>query len=175
MKDGYEIGHTELTDLPVIFQLFDESIIYQEKRGYPVWRNYDKSVIVRDIESRRQYKIVNAGVVQIVFSVSYNDPEIWRERETGDSVYLHRIVVNPQAKGQKLFGLIVDWALNHINQKGLRNLRMDTWARNPALIDYYRKFGFEAVENYTTPDVDALPIHNRNLSLTLLEYRRGFE
>jgi hypothetical protein len=48
---------------------------------------------------------------------------------------------------------------------------MDTWAANPAIIDYYKSFGFVAVENYTTPNSSELPVHNRNLALTLLEYR----
>ncbi len=47
---------------------------------------------------------------------------------------------------------------------------MDTWAQNPNIIQYYLTFGFRIIENYTTPDTEDLPIHNRRLSLTLLEY-----
>jgi hypothetical protein len=48
---------------------------------------------------------------------------------------------------------------------------MDTWAANPTIINYYTGFGFVVVENYTTPNTAELPVHNRNLALTLLEYR----
>jgi GNAT superfamily N-acetyltransferase len=96
---------------------------------------------------------------------------IWRDLDQGNAIYLHRIVVNPEFKGRKLFGTILEWAINHVRKKRLGFIRMDTWAANPTIINYYRTFGFDVIENYTTPDSAELPIHNRNLSLTLLEYK----
>ena len=87
--------------LKKIFELFDDSITYQEKNGYPVWRNYDKDAIVKDIENKNQYKVVVDSKTTIVFSVRYTDKVIWRDLDKGDSIYLHRIVVNPKFKGQQ--------------------------------------------------------------------------
>ena len=171
MVDYYEAGNTEMSDLEQIFNLFDYSITYQENNGYPVWRNYDKNAIIRDIENRNQYKIIVDSQIGIVFSVSYADKIIWRELDKGNSIYLHRIVVNPELKGRKLFGLILDWAIKHAAQNDLASIRMDTWAANPTIINYYKNFGFAFIENYTTPDSEELPLHNRNLALTLLEYK----
>lgn len=171
MNNQLQIVNTELSDLPVILSLFEHSIAYQEKNGYPVWKNYDKDAIIRDIEDKNHYKAVIEDRIGIVFSVGYRDKIIWRERDQGDSIYLHRIVVNPAFKGQKLFGWIVEWAKDHIKQKGLQSVRMDTWANNPTIIHYYQTFGFDIIENYTTPDTAELPVHNRNLPLTLLELR----
>jgi len=159
-----------MEDLARIIRLFDDSIAYQERNGYPTWKNYDKNTIIRDIQEGNQYKAINDEGIGIVFSVTYRDKIIWREKDDGQSVYLHRIVVNPNFKGQKLFGQILGWAKDHIQQRGLKNIRMDTWANNPTIIEYYKKFGFEVVENYTTPNTDELPAHNRNLPLTLLQY-----
>jgi ribosomal protein S18 acetylase RimI-like enzyme len=166
-----KVINTELSDLDLIYQLFEESIRYQEAKGYPVWRNYDKGAISRDIEQDNQYKIVAGDDVLIVFSVAYTDKVIWRAMDQGDAVYLHRIVVNPAFKGQKLFGRILDWAKDHARQKGLPYVRMDTWAANPKIISYYQRFGFAFVENFTTPNTDELPVHNRGLGLALLEHR----
>ena len=160
-----------MSDLSLIFNLFDQSITYQEKRGYPTWRNYDKNAIIRDIENKNQYKVVVDSATAIVFSVCYTDKVIWRDFEKGDAMYLHRIVVNPAFKGQKLFGVILDWAIKHSKQKKLTSIRMDTWAANPTIVNYYKGFGFSFVENYTTPETPELPIHNRNLALTLLEFK----
>jgi len=151
--------------------LFEQSISYQEKKGYPVWRNYDRNAIIKDIENKNQYKVVINSKTAIVFSVCYADKIIWRDFDKEDSIYLHRIVVNPELKGQKLFGKILDWAISHCRQKGLNSIRMDTWAANPTIIEYYKTFGFTIIENYTTPDSTELPVHNRNLALTLLEYK----
>ncbi|MEI9922002.1 MAG: GNAT family N-acetyltransferase [Bacteroidota bacterium] len=174
MPSDFKIINSELGDLPSIVQWFDESIAYQEKNGYPTWKNYDQDAIIRDINDRNSYKAVNNNGTGIVFSVTYRDPILWRQMDTGQSVYLHRIVVNPAFKGQKLFGVILDWAIDHMKQKGRKNIRMDTWAENPNIIEYYKKFGFEVVENIVTPDTEELPVHNRKLALTLMEYRRSF-
>lgn len=171
MSKPFKIVNTEIKDLPLIIQLFEDSIVYQERHGYPTWKNYDTRAIARDIDSKNHYKAINDKGVGIVFSVTYNDKVIWREMDDGKSVYIHRVVVNPAFKGQKLFGLILDWSVDHIRRKGLKNIRMDTWANNPVIIDYYKRFGFEVIENYTTPDSEELPVHNRNLPLALLEYR----
>jgi len=166
---SYEVKNTELADLDLIFELFEQSIHYQEQNGYPVWKNYDRNAVIQDIVNEQQYKIVIDSVMAIVFSVGYSDKVIWRNMDKGDSIYLHRIVVNPECKGQKLFGKILDWSITHARQKGLHTIRMDTWAANPNIIDYYTSFGFVVVENFTTPDTEELPVHNRNLALTLLE------
>src|SRR6187399_1341296 len=139
---AFPVSNTEIQDLDTIFSLFDESVKYQEKHGYPTWRNYDKNAIMRDIEALRQYKVVADGKIAIIFSVAYSDRVIWREMDQGKSIYLHRIVVNPVFKGQKLFKVILDWAVQHCKTNGLENVRMDTWADNPTIIEYYKGFGF---------------------------------
>jgi len=169
-----EVINTEMNDLGQVYELFEHSINYQEKKGYPVWRNYDKNAIIRDIEDKNQYKVVVHSKTAIVFSVRYADKVIWRDLDKGDSIYLHRIVVNPEFKGQKLFGTILDWVIDHSKQNGLKSIRMDTWAANPTIINYYKSFGFTFIENYTTPDSEELPVHNRNLALTLLEFKLQF-
>lgn len=171
----YEVTNTERDDLELIFELFEQSISYQEKNGYPVWRNYDRNAIRRDIEGKNQYKVVIDFKTAIVFSVCYTDKIIWRDYDKGDSLYLHRIVVNPEFKGQKLFGKVLEWSVRHGKERGLKSVRMDTWAANPTIVNYYTGFGFKIVENYTTPDSIELPVHNRNLTLTLLEYEIQFD
>ena len=171
MPTSYEIRNTERKDLDFIFELFDRSIKYQEQNGYPVWKNYDKGAIIKDLEGNHQYKIMVDSIIGIVFSVCYADKIIWRQMDAGNSIYLHRIVVNPLVKGQKLFGLILEWAIKHAKSKGLTSIRMDTWAANSTIINYYKSFGFTFIENYTTPASAELPMHNRNLTLALLEYK----
>lgn len=171
MAEPFEIQNTEPEDLDQIFEFFDSSIQYQEQHGYPVWKNYDKNAIRRDQQNQLQYKVVVDGQIAIVFSVCYVDKILWREREKGDALYLHRIVVNPKFKGRRLFGVILDWAIREGKQKSLKYIRMDTWAADLKIIDYYKGFGFKFIENYTTPDTLELPVHNRKLALALLEFK----
>ncbi len=53
-----EIRNTELSDLHYIYEFFNHSVRYQETKGYPVWKNYDKNAIIQDVKSKNQYKVV---------------------------------------------------------------------------------------------------------------------
>ena len=64
-----QVINTVTSDLEQIFQLFEHSIAYQEKKGSPVWRNYDRNAIINDIADKNQYKVVIDAKVGIVFSV----------------------------------------------------------------------------------------------------------
>ncbi len=164
-----QIVNTTLADQDDVFLFFEHSISYQEKNGYVSWRNYDRQAVIQDILQQRQYKIVVDGVTAMVFSVCFTDRLIWRHFDRGDSIFLHRIVVNPLFKGRRLFGVIVEWATAVARERKLSFVRMDTWAKNPAIISYYETFGFTLVEFFTTPNADELPAHNRNLDLALLQ------
>jgi len=87
MVGEHKIENTNLADLEFIYGLFDQSILYQEKKGFPVWRNYDKATLLNDVKLGNQYKVTIHGQVAIVFSVCYSDKILWREMETGDSIY----------------------------------------------------------------------------------------
>ena len=167
----HHVTNTQLSDLPFIYWLFDEAIAYQQRNNYPVWPDYDKAVLKRDIENQRQFKVMIGDTLVGIFSICYTDKIVWRERDNGQAVYLHRIVVNPQQKGKKLFGNVLAWARQHAEEKGLTHIRMDTWADNPTIIAYYQRFGFRIVDYYTTPDSEALPVQQRGNDIVLLEYK----
>ncbi|GAA4278837.1 GNAT family N-acetyltransferase [Aquimarina mytili] len=168
--NSLEISNTQRTDAPFIYFLFEEAISYQKRNHYPVWKGYDKIAIESDIENRLQFKIMINTEIACVFSICYSDALIWRERDNGNSVYLHRVVVNPKFKGRKLFGEIVKWVKNHAKEKRLKHIRMDTWVDNPTIIKYYKGFGFKVIDYYTTPDNIELPIPQRNNFVVLLQY-----
>jgi len=167
--DSFRVVNTTFSDLDFIYWLFEEAIKYQRKNNYPVWRGYDKDVLRNDVECKYQYKILVGNDIACIFSLFYADPILWRDREKGDSIYLHRVVVNPRYKGQKQLGNILNWLTIHAKQLNMKYIKIDTWADNPNIIEYYKSFGFEFVENFTTPDILELPSHHRNLQLALLE------
>ena len=168
---SYQIINTQATDLPFIYRLFDQAMRYQERNGYPVWPDYDREVLQQDIADRRQFKVMTHRGTMGVFSVCYADPLVWRARDRGNAIYLHRIVVNPAFKGQKLVGKVTDWARQQAKKQGLAFIRMDTWADNPTIIAYYESFGFRVVDTYTTPESDKLPIQQRGNAIVLLEHK----
>ena len=170
-SNDFEIVPTTKDDLDTILWLFEQAIGLQGKNGYKVWEGIDKIALARDIDEGFQYKIVSNNNILCIFSIQFNDPFIWRDRDQGDAIYLHRIVVNPDFKGQRQFQKILNWAAQFVRQKNLKYIRMDTWADNTKIIEYYKSFGFEFIENYRTPDAPELPLQNRNLNVALLEMK----
>jgi ribosomal protein S18 acetylase RimI-like enzyme len=166
---AYEILNTEKSDLDFIYHLFDEAIAYQERNNFPVWPGYDKEILRKGIDYFLQYKFVRNNQIGYVFSICYNDKIIWGDKDNNDAIYLHRMVVNPKFKGNKLFGDILQWVMSHPKQNNLRFVRMDTWANNPSIITYYKSFGFKVVGYFKMPDTEELPIQQRNNDIVLLE------
>ena len=75
----------------------------------------------------------------------------------------------PISKAKDSLKKVLTWAKQFARQKNLKFVRMDTWADNEKIIDYYKSFGFEFIEYYKTTDAPELPIQNRNLNVALLE------
>ena len=173
--DNAEFLNTTLHDLNTVIWFFEQAIMLQEKNGYKVWKEIDQIALKKDINEGLQFKIVNGDEILCIFSIQYNDPFIWRSRDQSDAIYLHRIVVNPKFKGQKQFHQVLLWAIKFAQRNNLKFIRMDTWADNKKIIDYYKSFGFKFIENYTTTNASELPIQNRNLNVALLELELNFE
>jgi ribosomal protein S18 acetylase RimI-like enzyme len=166
---NYPVIPATLSDMPEIFELFEQAIQYQKDNQYIGWNNYDQDFIKADIQHGLLYKIMDGTSVRCIFSVCYTDKLIWREYEKSDALYLHRIVLNRKFQGVKIFRIVLDWAVKQIRKQNLRFVRMDTWAGNSKLIDYYKSYGFRFVENYTTANTNDLPLQHRNLHVALLE------
>jgi GNAT superfamily N-acetyltransferase len=169
MITGYQIVNTSPKDLDIIYRLFEEAIIFQKKNNYIGWTSYDKDYIKADVENGLLFKMTTTNNVLCIFSICYNDRLIWREREKGDALYLHRLVLNQMFKGEKVFGKVLNWAIELARMKQLRFVRIDTWADNEKIISYYKSYGFRFIENYTTPNTENLPVQHRNLNVALLQ------
>jgi ribosomal protein S18 acetylase RimI-like enzyme len=169
MIRDFSITHTTPADIDSICNLFDAAIEFQRKHNYPVWAKFEGEVLMNFIEEQLQYKITIDNEIAMIFNADYSDKVTWREYDQGNAVYLHHIVVNPKHKGQKLLGLVIDWAIQHATEKQLPYVRLDTWGSNTALIDYYIGFGFRFVEFFKTPDIPEIQPYYRGLELALLE------
>ena len=169
--ENFEIVNTTQEDLDDILWLFGQAINLQGKNGYKVWDSIDRAALEKEIEKGLHYKIVHENDILCIFSVQYKDPFIWRDKDQGDALYLHRIVVNPSFKGQRQFEKVLNWAKIIARLQHFKFIRMDTWADNEKIINYYMSFGFEFVEYYKTINTPELPVQNRELSVVLLELK----
>jgi len=171
LPEGLSIENSQPADVEQIFRLFDAAIAYQEKNGYELWPRFSESLIEEEISEKRHWKVLEGERIAGVFSVMYNDPVIWLERDADPAVYLHRIAVNPDFKGRGLMLIIREWAKQHALQQGKTFVRMDTWGTNESLRKYYEHCGFDYLGKQQLPETDHGPAHYGGSFLSLFQLK----
>lgn len=121
-----KVVNSTYSDIDFTLSLFASAVKYQEKNGYELWPQFSKQLIETEITEQRHWKILDGETIVCVFSIMYNDPVIWKEKDDEPSVYLHRIAVNPLFKGKGIMKLIKGWAIRHAREKDKKYVRMDT-------------------------------------------------
>lgn len=167
--EALQITNSDPADLDFIFKLFEDAVVYQKKNGYDLWPQFGRKLIETEIAEGRHWKISEGNTIVGVFSVLYNDPVIWGERDKEPSVYLHRIAVNFSFKGKGLMQIIGVWAKEHAKEKGKRYVRMDTWGNNENLRRYYINSGFHYIGQQYLGKTDGLPDHYGGSVLSLFQ------
>ncbi len=163
-----EVLNSQSTDIDIIFGFYDLAIAHQKKVFNKHWQGFSRELVQTEIAENRQYKILVNGEVACVFAVTFNDALIWGDRDH-DSIYIHRIVTHPDFRGYAFVKEIIKWARQYCLDNDLKYIRMDTWADNEKLLDYYTTCGFEYVGVVTMQKTDGLPKHYEGISLSLFE------
>ena len=84
-------------------------------------------------------------------------------------IYRHRIARASSYAGRGLMVVVLDWADARCRSLGRDGIRMDTWARNTSLIDFYGRFGFRLVGHRRIDADSPLPAHYHDREFALLE------
>jgi ribosomal protein S18 acetylase RimI-like enzyme len=167
----FTIEKSLLNDLETILGLYRDAVKYQKEKGYNLWPEFEKALIEREINEQHHYKVIQEGKIACVFSVLYNDPIIWKEKDKDPAIYLHRIATNPNFKGKGMMQLITNWAHEHAIQHHKKYIRMDTWGDNENLKNYYIHFGFKHMGQVSLPKNHELPSHYWGSTLSLFEIK----
>ncbi len=160
-------------DFDTIFDLYNKAIEFQKTVFDKQWLGFNADLVNREISEGRLWKIVEDEGVACIYSVAYEDPIIWGTESHIGSMYLHRIVTNPEFRGRKYVSAIVNWARTHAAEYGLRFVRMDTWADNLKLTNYYTACGFAWKGTVSPKDSQTMPAHYRGIRLGLFEIDLG--
>lgn len=169
LPESLRIENSLPADLELIFRVFDAAIAYQAKNGYELWPRFSASMILEEISEKRHWKVLEENRIVGIFSVMYNDPIIWLERDADPAVYLHRIAVSPDFKGRGLMLIIREWAKQHALQQRKTYIRMDTWGTNENLQKYYERCGFDYLGKQHLPETDHGPAHYGGSFLSLFQ------
>ena len=141
---------------------------YQKTVSNKQWEGFEQSLIEKEIEEARLWKICNENKILCVFSINFSDKQFWGENDNQPSIYIHRIALNTDFKGQSMMLKIIDWAKKYCQENGKQFIRMDTWGENDKLINYYIKCGFKHIKTIDLDNTIGLPTHYKG-KLALLE------
>ncbi|KQC01602.1 GNAT family acetyltransferase [Pedobacter sp. Hv1] len=165
------IVNSTLADINTIFEFYDMAIAHQKKVFNKHWQGFSLELVTQEVEENRQYKILVGGEAACIFAVTFNDPQIWEEKDQQPSIYIHRIVTHPNFRGYGFVNQIIDWAKDYAKANAIEYIRMDTWADNAKLLAYYTGCGFAHVGSIQIATNSGLPKHYEGISLNLFEIK----
>ncbi|MGO4819134.1 GNAT family N-acetyltransferase [Flavobacterium sp. W22_SRS_FP1] len=158
-------------DITEIFRLYKIATDFQKTRFTGHWPEFERNLVETEIAESRQWKIVIDNKIVCVWATTFNDPQIWEEKNNDPSIYIHRIATNPDFRGLNLVGQIVEWAKKYAFDNNKKFIRMDTVGDNPGLISYYSKCGFDFLGLLKLQNTDGLPAHYKNATVSLFQIK----
>jgi GNAT superfamily N-acetyltransferase len=90
-------------------------------------------------------------------AITFNDAEIWEERDCNDAIYIHRIATHSDFRGHNFVKIIVD-SKEYAKSIGKDYIRLDTLG-NPKLIEHYTHSGFDFLGLFDLKSTAGLPLH----------------
>jgi ribosomal protein S18 acetylase RimI-like enzyme len=158
-----------LSDLSVIRAVYAGAREIQREQDAILWDEFPPQLTIAELEAGRLFRVMDGDEVAGVFSVAYVDGAIWGEHERGEHIYLHRIARAVTYRGRGIMGAVLEWAWAECRRLGRAGLRIDTWASNQALIDFYERQGFRFVGLRHIGIEPRLAPHYQGIELALLE------
>lgn len=164
------ITNSNLDDITEIFRLYQLARDFQ-KIQFPenLWPEFDRDFIATEVIENRQFKIVNDNKIACIWAITYNDADIWEEKENNDAIYIHRIATNPEFRGNNFVQMIADWSKDFARKENKKFVRMDTCGQNDRLINHYKNCGFEFLGMKKLKDSSGLQAHYHNADVCFFE------
>ena len=164
------IKNVSIVDIDDVFRLYKIASEYQrEKKKVIVWPNFDRNMVETEITEKRQFKMLIENEVVCIWAITFNDEQIWDEKNKDSAIYIHRIATSPNFRGKKMVAKIVDWAKQFADEKEIQFIRLDTLGNNTRLIEHYKEAGFDFLGMHTLKDTSNLPEHYQEAPVCLFE------
>ena len=157
-----KVNNCLMDDANEILSLYESARSLQTQKGMVVWPLFEKTFIEKEIKELRQWKLVIDDKIACNWAITFEDIEIWEQKEKGDAIYIHRIATNPDFRGNRYIDKIVEWAKGYAIQKDKQFIRLDTLGNNTRLIEHYTSARFQFLGMFKLTDTSGLPGHYQN-------------
>ena len=158
------------SDIEKIFTLYKIASNYQrEKKTVIVWPDFDREMVINEIAENRQFKLLVNNEVVCIWAITFSDEQIWEDSNIDSAIYIHRIAVNPNFRGNNYIATITNWAKEYALKKEIQFIRLDTLGENKNLITHYKNAGFHFLGLFNLKNTSNLPEHYKLAPVCLFE------
>jgi len=171
MDNKMIIQNSTTNDIDEIFKLYAIATDFQKSKFFVHWPEFKRALIETEIMEKRQWKMIIDGEIACIWATTFNDPQIWGERDRDPALYIHRIATNPDFRGNNFVARIVEWAEQYARENDRSYIRMDTIGENRGLIEHYQKCGFEYLGYHKLDSIEGLPDHYALADACLFEIK----
>ncbi|MGY8943183.1 MAG: GNAT family N-acetyltransferase [Flavobacteriales bacterium] len=164
------IKNVTASDIEKIFAFYKIASNYQrEKKTVIVWPDFDREMVLNEIAENRQFKLLVNNEVVCIWAITFSDEQIWEDSNTDSAIYIHRIAVNPNFRGNNYIATITNWAKEYALKKEIQFIRLDTLGENKNLITHYKNAGFHFLGLFNLKNTSNLPEHYKLAPVCLFE------
>ncbi|RVU85588.1 hypothetical protein EOL70_06455 [Leucothrix sargassi] len=112
----------------------------------PLWVKEQVSIdaLQQSYQLEELYFLLDEGSVGLVF-LQESDPEFWPEITEHDSLYVHKLVIDPLRTGEQLGQQALDVIVLEAQKRGFNWVRLDCDDR-PELHLFYQSNGFKMID-----------------------------
>lgn len=155
----------QVSDLDRVLQITRLCTREMESRKVFQWNEHypDRKSFVRDIRNSELYVYCIKDMVVGCVSVCSLMDEVYRKvswKTNGkNSVYIHRLAVEPGHQKQGIGGKLMDFAEKKSKSDGIDSIRLDTFSQNRVNQNFYEARGYIKLEDIYFPLQSEHPFH----------------
>ncbi len=157
-----KITNCSYGDVNEIMGLYNAARCLQYQKHMVIWPYFERSFIEKEIQEKRQWKMVVDNIIVCNWAIAFEDKEIWEQKDKNDGIYIHRICNHPNLRGNRYIDTLVAWSREYAAQMSKQFIRLDTLGNNTRLIEHYTSAGFEYLGMFALTDTTNLPTHYKN-------------
>lgn len=166
---GQRFEKASLQHFNDIMRLFEKARLWHGEVGVSPWPEFDESEVKGNIVDGAVYVLTLNDLVIGTATVFEEDPLIWEDAEP--AFYVHRMATDRAFKGNGLSRVMIGHLAEEAKSVGKASLRLDCWAENEKLKEFYRSLGFKMLHDVFMGEAHSLPAHYWNSTTTLFEMR----
>lgn len=134
-------------DIPEIEALYKKRVLYNDAHGMHQWDLEDVTWIsLSKSYCMNDFYILEDPEIKACCCIVDVDPVYWPHKAQGESLYLHKIITDPDARKRGYGDLLVSYFKQKGQAEGYPDVRLDVRAHKDKLRTFYERNGFQLVE-----------------------------